>query len=496
MDGRTILVRAAEYVRMSTDTQQTSIAVQRAAIADYAEKNGLQVVRSYADEGKSGVTTKHRDALKTMLKDVVGGEADYQVLLVYDVSRWGRFQDSDEAAHYEFLCRSNGVQVIYCAELFPQDATPFAAVLKNLKRAMAGEYSRELSAKVSAAKRRLVLQGYYPGGPTPLALRRLMVDEHGQPRAQLERGERKSLQSHHCIYVWGPDEEVALVRRIFSLFLDDRLSYTEICGLLNSEGLKTPYGRRWSKWVIHNVLCQEKYIGTLVVNRWVGRLGKSALEMPPDQWIRVEGAIEPIIERRRFEAVQAALQGRSKSDEKLLSLLKAVLEEHGRVTPALMKAAKLPAPNTYAARFGSLLAAYRLIGYTPPPGRLACVAARYRLSGPAKSKSPSEAARRDEERRLIAEMAANYEDGMLEHLRVLLKRHGRLSGKIIADAGSEGVPSVGAYLRRYGTLQQAYQLVGYELEPWRLKGLKLRTRRIEQRELAEAIARAKAAARA
>jgi hypothetical protein len=33
------------------------------------------------------------------------------VILVLDVSRWGRFQDIDESAYYEFLCRRAGMQV-------------------------------------------------------------------------------------------------------------------------------------------------------------------------------------------------------------------------------------------------------------------------------------------------------------------------------------------------------------------------------------------------
>lgn len=40
---------------------------------------------------------------------------------VYDVSRGGRFQDTDESAHYEFLCRRAEIAVPYCAEQFEND---------------------------------------------------------------------------------------------------------------------------------------------------------------------------------------------------------------------------------------------------------------------------------------------------------------------------------------------------------------------------------------
>ena len=89
------LIRAAEYVRMSTEHQQYSTENQSDAIRDYAVLRGMEIVRTYADHGKSGMSIVGRDALKRLLADVASGKADYTVILVYDVSRWGRFQDSD-----------------------------------------------------------------------------------------------------------------------------------------------------------------------------------------------------------------------------------------------------------------------------------------------------------------------------------------------------------------------------------------------------------------
>ena len=88
--------RAAEYVRMSTEHQKYSTANQASAIRAYAEKRGLEIVRTYADEGKSGLNIEGRGALQRLLHDVGTTEADFEVILVYDVSRWGRFQDPDE----------------------------------------------------------------------------------------------------------------------------------------------------------------------------------------------------------------------------------------------------------------------------------------------------------------------------------------------------------------------------------------------------------------
>ena len=91
---------AAEYVRMSTDHQQYSTQNQADKIREYAEQHGIEIVRTYADEGRSGLNIDGRDALQRLIGDVQSGDTNFQIILVYDVSRWGRFQDPDEAAYY------------------------------------------------------------------------------------------------------------------------------------------------------------------------------------------------------------------------------------------------------------------------------------------------------------------------------------------------------------------------------------------------------------
>ena len=98
-------VPAAQYIRMSTEHQRYSPDSQRAAIAAFAAYRGFQIVQTYQDAGKSGLTFDGRPALKALLADVLGGQQKFRAILVLDVSRWGRFQDTDQAAHYEFMCR-------------------------------------------------------------------------------------------------------------------------------------------------------------------------------------------------------------------------------------------------------------------------------------------------------------------------------------------------------------------------------------------------------
>ena len=126
--------------------QEFSITNQEAAIAAFATRFGRRVVRTYSDAGRSGVSARNRPGLRKLLSDVVSGNADFKAILIYDVSRWGRFQNCDEAAHYEFLCQNSGVRVYYCAEVI-NDGSILSGLMKNLKRVMASEYSRKLDVK-------------------------------------------------------------------------------------------------------------------------------------------------------------------------------------------------------------------------------------------------------------------------------------------------------------------------------------------------------------
>jgi DNA invertase Pin-like site-specific DNA recombinase len=80
---------------MSTDHQQYSPENQKAAIAAYACEHDIDIVKTYEDDGRSGVTLRHRPALLKLLKDVLDPGRAFQTVLVYDISRWGRFGRSE-----------------------------------------------------------------------------------------------------------------------------------------------------------------------------------------------------------------------------------------------------------------------------------------------------------------------------------------------------------------------------------------------------------------
>ena len=360
--------RAAEYVRMSTEHQQYSTENQADKIREYAAQRGIEIVRTYADEGKSGLRIDGRQALQRLIKDVETGAADFQIILVYDVSRWGRFQDADESAYYEYICRRAGIQVAYCAEQFENDGSPVSTIVKGVKRAMAGEYSRELSAKVFAGQCRLIELGFRQGGPAGYGLRRTLVDQHGSIKSELTRGEHKSLQTDRVILMPGPEDEVRIVNLIYRWFIDEGLAESEIAGRLNAMKVRTDLDRDWTRATVNEVLTNEKYIGNNIYNRISFKLKKIRVVNTPEMWIKKEGAFEPIVQPDWFYTAQGIIRarGRRYTDEELIDRLRSLYQNRGILSGLIIdETESMPSTSVYVHRFGSLIRAYQMVGFTP-----------------------------------------------------------------------------------------------------------------------------------
>jgi DNA invertase Pin-like site-specific DNA recombinase len=356
------------YVRMSTDHQKYSTENQAEAIRTYAERRNIQITDIYTDAGKSGLSLDGRDSLKRLIEDVQAGRAEFSMILVLDVTRWGRFQDADESAYYEYICRRAGIDVQYVAEQFENDGSTSSTIVKSLKRAMAGEYSRELSNKVFAGQCRLIQKGFRQGGPAGYGLRRVLVGEDGQAKSELRRKEHKSLQTDRVILVPGPPEEIEVVKGIYRDFLDGGLTEAEIADGLNQRGLANDLERPWTRTMVVQILTNEKYIGNNVFNRKSFKLKRRRVVNAPEMWVRANGVFAAIIEPATFAAVQTAIQARSRrwSDDELLERLKGLHARTGWLSGILInETADMPPSSAYRSRFGSLLRAYELVGYTP-----------------------------------------------------------------------------------------------------------------------------------
>lgn len=357
------LIAAAQYVRMSDEAQQYSIENQKAAIQEYASSNGLTVVKTYADIGKSGVVAKHRTALRELLKDVVSGNAEYKAVLVYDVSRWGRFPNNDEAAHYEFLCHSSGIPLHYCAETFANDGSTSSSLLKALKRNMAAEFSRELGDKVFRGKARIVQLGFWVGGPPGYGFRRLMVSANGKRKQLMKPGEQKSLTTDRVILIPGPRKELTVVRAIFLMAAEGK-GPSAIARELNRKGL-THDGRPWIHQAVRDIVQNPKYTGCNVWNRHSQRLRGPLIDIEPQFWVKRPLAFAPIVDEEKFARAQAGLPVPKRwSDEEILKRMRRLLKTKGRLSETLLKNAPgMPCTVTLHNHFGTYRQLYEKVGY-------------------------------------------------------------------------------------------------------------------------------------
>jgi len=359
-------VRAAQYLRMSTEHQRYSTKNQADKIKEYAAEHGIEIVKTYEDYGRSGLDITGRLALQQLLLDVHNGAAAFGTILIYDVSRWGRFQDTDEAAFYEYFCRRAGFQVIYCAEQFANDGSPTASILKTLKRAMAAEFSRELSVKVHAGLCRITSLGFYPGGQPGYGFRRQLIDEHGEPKGILQFMESKNLTEHRVVLVAGPASELRVIKRIYRLFIDNGLSIREIRDRLNASKDRFSRGRPWGSHAVRQILSSERYIGNAIFNRTSLKLKSQKIKNPPESWVRKVGAYPALVPAARFETAGRLLRERYGrfSDDDLLGALRALYKQHGYLSMSLMDScASLTSSRNYAYRFGNLQSAFALAGY-------------------------------------------------------------------------------------------------------------------------------------
>jgi DNA invertase Pin-like site-specific DNA recombinase len=353
---------------MSTEHQQYSSAFQTFTMKSYAEKNNFTIVKTYID-WKSGLVLKRRKGLVKLLHDVVAGGQPYKAILVYDVSRWGRFLDADEAAYYEFLCRRVGIPVHYCAETFSNDGSMTSTIMKSLKRVMAAEFSRELSEKVTLAMTRMVRDGLWPGAMPGYGLRRLLASNDRMPKCQMRFGERKNLRIDRTLVVPGPREEVAIVKEIFRLYGGEKKSFLHIAGRLNALGIPRVCNDSnvpWTYQAVRQIVLNEKYTGSLIWGRYTQKLRSHYRPVPKEKWIVVPNAFTPIVDREAFEAAQSIWLRKTRrlSDEEFLERIQSLLKKKGRLTARIINESSLtPSCTAYEGRFGSLDKVYELIGY-------------------------------------------------------------------------------------------------------------------------------------
>ena len=235
--------RVAGYARVSTDKDEqfTSYEAQIDYYSQYIKRNPeWEFVAVYTDEGLSGLNAKKRDGFNQMVSDALVGKID--LIVTKSVSRFAR-NTVDSLVTVRKL-KEKGVEVFFEKEnILTLDSK--GELLITIMSSLAQEESRSISENVTWGQRKR-----FSDGKVSLPYSQFLGYERGQD------GLPKIVE-----------EEAALVRRIYALFMDGRTACA-IAKQLTSECIPTPAGKeKWSVSTIESILANEKYKGSAILQK-------------------------------------------------------------------------------------------------------------------------------------------------------------------------------------------------------------------------------------
>lgn len=271
-------MKAYGYGRYSTDHQdQNSLAYQMAEIQKYCRNNGITLCGFYTDEAESG-TNMDRPGFQALLAAARRREID--AVIIYDISRGSR--DVGDWFSFRRSMLSLGIKVISATQNLGDITNPNDFIVELITAGM-GQHDvladRQKSIDGVAVKAR---QGAFLGGVPPLGY-------------DIVNGQ----------YVVN-EPEAAAVRTIFAMYADGK-SYNAIIEAL--KGARGKRGRPIGKNSLSSILRNERYIGTYTWNKRKCKvLRKWAGGAPNPNVVKLEGFIQPIIDKELWERVQKRLK--------------------------------------------------------------------------------------------------------------------------------------------------------------------------------------------
>lgn len=284
------VIRVAAYCRVSTDKtdQANSLESQRRYFNEYIKRNPLwKLYNIYVDDGISGTNTKKRAAFNQMIKDAKCGNFD--LIITKEISRFAR--NILDSVGYTRELKAIGVGVIFLNDninTLDNDAEMRLAFLST----MAQEESRKTSERVKWGLRRQMENGVVLGRDMlgyDVRNGKLIVNEEG----------------------------ARTVRLIYHKFLDEGKGAHRIAKELREEGIKTSSRMKdWSYTIILRILRNEKYCGDLVQQKTYTPdylTHQKKRNHGEVETVTIRDHHEPIISRKRFEAVQRELERRKPS---------------------------------------------------------------------------------------------------------------------------------------------------------------------------------------
>ena len=285
MNQQTELRPAAIYARVSTERQDAdlSISAQLKELRKYAKNNGYIVVREYVDEARSGSDANRPEFAKMLAEANQPDNQPFHAILVWKFSRFSRRRE--HAVAFKAKLKRRGVRVISISE--PADDSPVGAMIEGVIEVLDEFYIGNLSQDVRRGMREAASRGFWVAVHPPYGYRTEYVYDGPKQRPRL---------------VLNPPDD-GVVKRMFDMAASGR-SVLDIAKALNSEGIASARGKSWNQSVVHYLLRNEAYTGTLI---W----GKNSSDGAPP--IRVEGAFPAIVSCEQFSRVQDQLRAKAPS---------------------------------------------------------------------------------------------------------------------------------------------------------------------------------------
>ena len=349
---------AVGYVRRSTDKQEQSIQDQKKALEKYATENTLRLLKFYIDDAISGTSTLGRRSFQQMIQDAQAPDRRFNVIIVYDVKRFGRI-DNDEAGYYRHILRTNGVEVLYITENFNGDTTD--DLLRPVKQWQARQESKDLSKVTIRGLLSKSETGTWMGGVPPygydlryensegkflLILRYMpdgskqVLDENNNIIRTLAKAETLSISKRDYAKL-TPSEpsRVKILKEIFQMYVELGKGYKSIAYTLNNKNISAPrnsqyshiYSGKWTNATIRSIIVNPIYAGDMVWNRRTDARfhrisnsqaidrkdvhGARLLPNNKSDWIVVRDAHPALISKRLYEGVKQRLDTKIASIE-------------------------------------------------------------------------------------------------------------------------------------------------------------------------------------
>lgn len=273
------MMRVVAYCRVSTnkDEQLDSLESQQKFFGEYSKRNGYNLIKIYADEGKSGTKMKNRTELLKLLSDANKGIFD--IVLIKDVSRLAR-NTLDFLTSIRKL-KALGIKVVFVN--YDQTSSDSSEFMLTMLSAIAQEESANTSKRVKFGKRMNAEKGRVPN---------------------LVFGYDKIAGDYFNLDI--NKKESKIVKQMFQMYTEKNMGENRIALELNRRGIKTKRNCKWTQNAVARILSNEIYTGKIVNGKETVEdfLTGKRVFLEEDKWLITMRPDLKIIDEDVFEMVK------------------------------------------------------------------------------------------------------------------------------------------------------------------------------------------------